>query len=315
MSAPTGFVYHPDCEDHLTGPGHPETPDRILSIRGELERSSLWRDLDLFTPPEARPEDILRVHDERYVARVHEICGRTPSYIDTGDTPVSSGSLHAAKLAAGGALEAARRVHDGRWKNAFTCLRPPGHHAEVRTGMGFCLFNNAAIAARALVEELGCERVAILDWDVHHGNGTQHAFEADPRVFFASLHQYPLYPGTGAATERGTGDGEGATLNCPMPAGAGDADWIGKLERDVLPEIERFRPDFLLVSAGFDAHREDPLAGTNLTEAGFTEMTRLALALARTCCDGRLLALLEGGYDLRALAASAHAHIAELHSA
>lgn len=312
MSRPTGFVYHEDCVQHEPGSGHPERPERIQVIRAALEASDLWAELDRLTPDEVPRSALEGVHSSAYLDRVVETCSRPPAYLDTGDTPVSAGSLRAADLAAGGALEAVRRVHAGTWKNAFSCLRPPGHHAEARAGMGFCIYNNVAVCARALVEELGYERVAVLDWDVHHGNGTQHIFEDDPRVFFASLHQYPYYPGTGAATERGRGDGLGATLNCPMEAGLGDREWIRTVEEQVLPALEDHRPQFVLLSAGFDAHADDPMAGMRLTEAGYVELTRLVLQAAQSLAGGKLVSLLEGGYDLPALARSAHAHVAEL---
>ena len=200
------------------------------------------------------------------------------------------------------------------WNNAFVACRPPGHHAERDRAMGFCLYNHVAIAAEHLRRSHGLERVAILDWDVHHGNGTQHIFEKDPNVFYASLHQFPHYPGTGAASERGLADGEGATLNCPMDSGSGDSQWMASFESQIRPELEAFRPDFLLISAGFDAHRDDPLASCELTSAGFRELTRAALALAETSAKGRLVSLLEGGYDLTALADSALAHLEELSS-
>lgn len=207
--------------------------------------------------------------------------------------------------------DAAERVLAGEWSNAFCAVRPPGHHAETSRSMGFCLFNSVAVAARRLVQSAGLERVAILDWDVHHGNGTQEIFESDPRVFYASLHEHPLYPGTGAAEERGTGEGEGATLNVPMRAGSGDVQWLGQLEGTVLPALEAFAPEFVLISAGFDAHRLDPLAGCEVTEGGYREMTRAVLDLARRCADGRVVSVLEG-YHLEALAASVEVHVEEL---
>jgi acetoin utilization deacetylase AcuC-like enzyme len=203
-------------------------------------------------------------------------------------------------------------VLDGVCDNAFVPARPPGHHAERAEAMGFCLFNNAAIAAAHLRLRRGLGRVAILDWDVHHGNGTQHLFEADPAVFYASLHQWPLYPGTGKADERGRDAGEGATLNAPQPPGAGDREWLAALDGTILPALEAFRPEFLVVSAGFDAHERDPLAQTRLSTEAFGRMTASALDLARRCCGGRLVSLLEGGYDLDALADSVAAHVAEL---
>jgi len=248
---------------------------------------------------------------------VREVCSRasTAHVALDGDTSVSRDSWRAALLSAGGVLEACERVASGTWRNAFCALRPPGHHAERDRSMGFCLFNNVAVAARALRERHGIERVAILDWDVHHGNGTQHLFERDPSVLYASLHQWPLYPGTGAASERGVGDGEGTTVNRPMPAGSNDADWLGELEAHVLPAMEDFRPGFVLISAGFDAHRLDPLASVALTEDGYAAMTRRLVELAARTAGGRLVSVLEGGYHLEALASSVEAHVGELRAA
>ena len=306
----TGFVFHPLCVEHDTGPGHPERPDRLRAVRQRLEASQLLQELDVREPRAALAAELERLHSPQHVARVRAACARAPAALD-GDTTVSERSFDAALRAAGGVLEACERVVAGAWQNAFCAVRPPGHHAERERAMGFCLFNNVALAAAAL-RASGIERVAILDWDVHHGNGTQHLFERDPSVYYASLHQWPLYPGTGAADERGVGAGEGATLNCPQPPGSGDAEWLDALEQEILPELERFRPEFVLVSAGFDAHRLDPLSGTSLTEAGYRRMSARMLELARAHAGGRLVSVLEGGYHLSALAACVETHLGEL---
>lgn len=286
---------------------HPERPERVSALRAHFERSGLLADLDELAPTAARPEWIAAVHPGAHVQRVAAACVQGVA-LDP-DTGVSPGSLRAAELAAGGAVEACARVLDGRWSNAFVACRPPGHHACTDVAMGFCLYNHVAIAARWL-RARGVARVAILDWDVHHGNGTQQIFERDPSVYYASLHQAPLYPGTGARDERGLGDGAGATLNLPLPPGSGEREWLRALEHELLPELERFAPRFLLVSAGYDAHARDPLAQTNLATESFARLAELALGFADAHCDGRAVALLEGGYDLEALAASAHAHVA-----
>src|SRR5262249_53310219 len=226
----------------------------------------------------ARADELALVHTAEHVARVRAACAEAEPL--DGDTLVSVDSWDAALRAAGGVLEACEKVLAGEWHNAFCAVRPPGDHAERAQAMGFCLFNNVAVAAAALRARHGLGRVAILDWDVHHGNGTQHLFERDPSVFYASLHQWPLYPGTGAAEERGLGPGEGATRNCPLPPGSGDAEWLRALEDEILPELEAFRPEFVLVSAGFDAHRLDPLSGTCLTERAYAEMSARVLELA-----------------------------------
>ena len=305
----TGFVYHPHTIRHRTGPGHPESPERLKSIIRRLEDSGAMADLERHEPTPAGLEWIGEIHDAGYVRHVEEACSRGRRTLDSEDTAISADSYEAARLAAGGALDAADRLMSGRWKNAFVACRPPGHHAENRLAMGFCLFNNVAVAAAYLRRHHGVERVAIVDWDVHHGNGTQHAFEADPSVFYASLHQWPLYPGTGRADERGVGEGRGTTLNCPMSPGTGDDDYLRVLEEQVLPEMDRFEPQVVLVSAGFDAHEADPLSATRVTEDGYREMTRLVSALAAQHASGRVLSLLEGGYNLEALASCVEIHL------
>jgi acetoin utilization deacetylase AcuC-like enzyme len=310
--SPTGLVAHPRCQDHFAGPGHPERPERLAAILERVEASGLASELERLTAPPAPRAHLDAVHRAPYLDAVEAACTRGRSLLDGGDTYVCDASFEAAVLASGGLIAAVERVLDRRWRNAFVAVRPPGHHAEEAQAMGFCLINHIAVAARYLRSSGGLERVAIVDWDVHHGNGTQHLFERDPTIFFASLHQYPHYPGTGAASERGKGAGEGATLNCPMPAGSGDAEWLQALEQRVLPALEDFRPQFVLISAGFDAHALDPLSGTQLTEDGFRRMTRAVKELAAKTADGRVVALLEGGYHLSALARSVEAHLEEL---
>jgi acetoin utilization deacetylase AcuC-like enzyme len=248
------------------------------------------------------------------VEHARSVCARGGGLLDGGDTVVSRGTWRAALLAAGGAVLAADRVLDGRSANAFVACRPPGHHAETGASMGFCVFNNVAVAA-AHLRARGVPRVAVVDFDVHHGNGTQEVFWEDGTVLYASLHQFPWYPGTGAVTERGDGEGEGTTVNCPMPAGSGDAEWLRAFETRVMPALESFDPAFVIVSAGFDAHVADPLSATRVTETGFLRMTEMLLDVARRRAGGRLVSCLEGGYDLAALAASAAAHVAALRAA
>jgi acetoin utilization deacetylase AcuC-like enzyme len=309
--AKTGIYFHPDCLEHDTGPGHPERPMRLSAIASRLHASGLWSAADVRQPPPAEPADLGRVHSERYLRALPARCELAPDLLDA-DTSVCPASWRVARLAAGAAVEACRNVLAGTWANAFCAVRPPGHHAEHDRAMGFCLLNNVAVAAAWLLAQGGLERVAILDWDVHHGNGTQHLFEDSPRVFYASLHQWPLYPGTGAAVERGVGPGLGATLNCPMDPGSGDREWLAAFEDTVLPALDAFRPEFVLVSAGFDAHKADPLAGIELSEQGFRELSRGILELAAHTAGGRLVSLLEGGYDLGALAASVEVHVVAL---
>lgn len=308
----TAILASPRSARHDTGPGHPERAARLAAIERRLEASGLLTEVERVEAPAAQTAWIERVHDAVYVRDVEGAIARGARVLDEGDTRVSADSYRAALTAAGGAVRAVEGVVDGTWRNAFVAVRPPGHHAERGEALGFCLFNNAAVAAAHARAALGLARVAILDWDVHHGNGTQHLFERDPSVFYASLHQWPLYPGTGLARERGLGAGEGATLNCPQEPGAGDREWLGAFEGTVLPAVEAFRPELVIVSAGFDAHERDPLAQTRLTTAAFQTMTESVLEVARSCCGGRVVSLLEGGYDLDALAESVEAHVGAL---
>ncbi len=308
----TAYLTSPCFARHDTGASHPERAARLAAIARRLEGSGLLAELEREDAPDATRAALVRVHDPAHVARVEAAIARGARVLDEGDTRVSADSFRAALAAAGGAVRAVDLVLDGAADHAFVGARPPGHHAERGEAMGFCLFNNAAVAAAHLRQARGLSRVAILDWDVHHGNGTQHLFEEDPTVFYASLHQWPLYPGTGSAQERGIGAGEGATLNCPQPPGAGDREWLSALEDEILPAIEGFDPEFVIVSAGFAAHARDPLAQTRLSTGAFAKMTAAVLDLARRRCGGRVVSLLEGGYDLDALAESVEAHVAEL---
>ncbi|MBI5136019.1 MAG: histone deacetylase [Nitrospirae bacterium] len=310
----TGLVYHPAYLNHDTGAMHPECPDRLRAVLAGLDRSGLRPALTPVSPYDAEAAWLGLVHTPSHLARVEAAAGMAWGgnvYLDP-DTPVSPGSRQAARKAAGGVLAAIDRVVAGELDNAFCLVRPPGHHAEPNRAMGFCLYNNVAIGARYLQRRHGLERVLIVDWDVHHGNGTQAAFWTDPSVLYYSIHQYPFYPGSGAADERGAGAGEGTTVNCPMAAGCGDVDYLNELERVLLPAAERFRPHFILVSAGFDAHLDDPLAHMRVSADGFGRMTLLVRDLAARLCGGRLVTVLEGGYDLDALAASVNAHVAAL---
>jgi acetoin utilization deacetylase AcuC-like enzyme len=309
----TGLITHGDCLLHDTGAGHPERPERLRAVLGRLDAAGVGAELEWCEAPPVDREVLHRVHPARYVERLAAACEKGPAHVD-GDTAVCPASFRAALLAAGGVVCAARSVWEGAWHNAFVAVRPPGHHAESGEALGFCLFNSVAVAARAL-QALGARRVAILDWDVHHGNGTQHLFEADPTVFYASLHQWPLYPGTGTACERGVGPGEGATLNVPMPPGTGDREWIGALEAVVLPALDAFAPEAILISAGFDAHRLDPLAACTLSAEGFASLTQLVVDFARGSARGRVVSVLEGGYHLEALAESARRHVEVLREA
>jgi acetoin utilization deacetylase AcuC-like enzyme len=286
--------------EHRAPGSHPERPERLDAIDRALE--PLSDRIDDLEPRPAEPEEILRVHGRRYLEALEGLSGRAGNL--DADTYLSARSIEVAKLAAGGAVDLARRITRGAAPCGLALVRPPGHHAEADRAMGFCLLNNIAIAARALQAEEGVERIAIVDWDVHHGNGTQHQFEAERDVLFASLHQYPFYPGTGALGEAGEGAGRGFTVNVPLPRGCGDGEYLAAFDAIVVPVLCEFRPEVLLVSAGFDAHARDPLAGMQVSTRGFAAMTERLKGVADDLCDGRLVLLLEGGYDLDALGES-----------
>ncbi len=305
----TGLVTHPTYREHVTGPTHPEAPERLKAIEAHLERTGLRDQLVAIPPQPAAEKWLLTAHAPAYLKALREsVPADNLRFLDP-DTALSPASYGAARLAAGGLLCAVDAVMTGTVRNAFCAVRPPGHHALSDRAMGFCLLNNVAIAARYVQQRHGLARVLIVDWDVHHGNGTQEIFYDDPTVLYFSTHQYPYYPGTGAAEERGRGRGEGATVNCPMPAGGGDGEYVEVFEEVLVPAATAFRPDFILVSAGFDAHRDDPLAGMRLTEAGYARLTEIVTRLAAEICRGRVVSALEGGYHLAALSRSVEAHL------
>ncbi len=294
----TGIVLDRRYEAHDTGAGHPERPARIRAIR-DLMESYRREGLVHLEPRLATADEVALNHDPAHVARVAATAERAFAAFDA-DTPVSSQSFATASLAAGGYLRLLEAIIAGEVDNGFAFVRPPGHHAEADRAMGFCLFNNVAIGARWL-RTRGVGRILIVDWDVHHGNGTQDSFYDDAEVLYVSTHQYPFYPGTGAAREVGRGAAAGRTLNVPLPAGCGDDEYVAAFTDLIVPVAAQFRPDFVLISAGFDADRRDPLAGMQVTEEGFRAMTRVLMRLAEEHAGGRLATILEGGYDLDAL--------------
>ena len=307
--ASLGLVLDARFEAHDTGPAHPERPGRVARVRRALDESGLAARAERVTPHPATDEELTLVHDPAYVRRVALACAEAQTVIDSMDTAIGPSSERIARLAAGSVVRLCRAVARGELERGFAAVRPPGHHAERDLAMGFCLYNNVAVAARALTTFEDIERVLIVDWDVHHGNGTQHLFEEAGDVFYFSCHQWPLYPGTGARDERGRGAGLGRTLNCPLPPGAGDAEFLAALRDELVPAAESFGPEFVIVSAGFDAHVRDPLANLEVTTAGLTEAARIVLDLAERQAGGRLVSVLEGGYDLDALAESVTAHV------
>jgi len=310
----TGLVQDERFEGHDTGAGHPERAARLVRIRQVLQERGLTAACRAVAATPADPRSIRAVHDEAYLQRLHAACRDGRPTIDVLDSAICRESCEIAELACGGVLRAVDAVMAGEIDNAFCAVRPPGHHAERHMSMGFCLLNNVAIAAQQLIDHHGLERVLILDWDVHHGNGTQHIFEEDPRVLFISLHGHPgiVYPGTGYAEERGRGAGEGFTINIPiMPPGREDV-WRRAFDDPILPAVDKFAPQFVLVSAGFDAHRLDPLAPLELETSSYGSMTDEVVAMAKRHSGGKLVSVLEGGYHLDALADSAALHVERL---
>ena len=295
----TGLVIDTRYQDHQPGRRHPERPARIGSLLRAVE-SCPRPGLKPLTPRLATEAEIGLIHDTAHIARVAATAGR-PRFAFDADTEVSALSFETARLATGGLLTILDAIMDGEVENGFGLVRPPGHHAERNRAMGFCLFNSAAIGAQYLRDRHGLDRVLLMDWDLHHGNGSQHSFYGDPGVLYASTHQYPWYPGTGAAEEVGQGAGAGYTVNLPVAAGWGDAEYHHLLETILDPICRQFDPQFVLISAGFDAHARDPLGGLQMTEAGFASLARVLLRVARDHAQGRCAAVLEGGYDLTGL--------------
>ncbi|MEK9670911.1 MAG: histone deacetylase family protein [Rhodospirillaceae bacterium] len=304
----TRLYYHQSCEQHDTGRGHPESPERLKAVMQALG-DDLFQGLERLDAPEIDLKTIENTHEAGYVQVVKD---NVPSegrvYLDP-DTSMSPKSFEAARRAAGAACDAVDAVMAGKAKNAFCAVRPPGHHAESSRAMGFCLFNSVAIAARHARGHKGVKKVAVVDFDVHHGNGTQHSFNDDPDLFYASSHQWPYYPGTGATEETGI---DKNICNLPLEAGAGTEEFRRGYKNRVMPALRAFKPDFLIISAGFDAHHRDPLANLNLTTEDFVWITAELLNVAHECCDDRVISCLEGGYDLSALAESTAAHVRAL---
>src|SRR5688572_5830529 len=305
---PTLLITHPACLDHLPPAGHPERPDRLRAIENALAADA-FKPLVRVEAPKAELDTIALCHPMDYVTAIRDASPQQGLVQLDADTTMSPGSYGAALRAAGGAVHAVDEVMSGKANNAFVATRPPGHHTETARPMGFCLFNNAAIAARHAQRKHGAERAAVIDFDVHHGNGSQDIFWEDASVMYSSTHQMPLYPGTGALNERGE---HGTVVNAPLRPGDGGAQFREAFESRILPRLKDFKPDLVVISAGFDAHTRDPLANLNLTEADFAWATQKLMEIADGSAGGRVVSVLEGGYDLEGLAGSVAAHVTAL---
>lgn len=348
----TGLIYHPIFLKHDTGLGHPERPSRIQAILRKLERTKLIDRLKLIEPEPASIDTVALVHSREYILNIKDMCSRLGSeaknstsartilgnsdsdsvehgYSSSGvlseakdevekyifldpDTPICKDSFDAALYAVGAVTKAVDLIFSREIDNAFCLVRPPGHHARPEQAMGFCLFNNVAIGAQYVQKKYGITRIAIIDWDAHHGNGTEEIFYEDPGIFYISLHQYPHYPGTGEKEAIGNGKGKGSNLNIPMQTGSGDEEYVKAFYDSIIPRLKDYKPEFILISAGFDSHADDPLSSLSLTENGYRKMTELLKDIANQCTHNRIISVLEGGYNLVALADSVNAHIEAL---
>jgi acetoin utilization deacetylase AcuC-like enzyme len=308
--ATTGLVYGEVYLKHETGYRHPEKPQRLTAIIETLAAAGLLDNLLRIEPVPVERSVLELCHTSRYIDEFKSAVEHSDPFLNTPECILSPATFQVALCAVGGVLKGTDKVMEGTVRNCFCAVRPPGHHAESYRAMGFCFFNNVAVAARYLQQQHAIERILIIDWDVHHGNGTQYMFDKDPTIYFTSLHQDPAscYPGTGRGSETGYGQGKGFTKNFPMPAGAGEEEYLkalGKVEQ----EMEKFKPQFVLISAGFDAHESDPLAHVSLSTDGYEQLTRRIKSIAEGYAEGRLVSVLEGGYNLKALAESVEKHI------
>jgi acetoin utilization deacetylase AcuC-like enzyme len=304
----TLFVTHPACLEHTNPQGHPERPDRLRAIDAVLSEDR-FQQLERALAPEASFDAIALCHSEHEIGEIRHLAPKQGFVHIDADTSMSPGSLEAILRSAGGAIAAVDAVASGTVGNAFVATRPPGHHAEISRPMGFCFFNNVAIAARYAQRKYGVGRVAVVDFDVHHGNGTQDIFWADPSVMYCSTHQMPLFPGSGAASERGEHD---TIVNAPLQAEDGSAEFRAAFEQQILPRLQHYAPELMMISAGFDAHHRDPLANINLQAADFAWVTQRLMEVADTTAQGRIVSVLEGGYDLQGLGESVDAHVSAL---
>jgi len=310
MMKKTGFLFSKNFFDHQTG-NHPECSERLTAIQSALCTSGIEKDLIFVEPEKATQEQISLIHSMDYIKSVLDSCQNGDRFLDF-DTMICPESYDTAILAIGGVLKVLNLIKAGALNNGFCAVRPPGHHAESNRAMGFCLFNNVAIAARYAIQNLGLQKVFIIDWDVHHGNGTQNAFYSESEVFYSSLHQYPFYPGTGNYNEIGRGEGERFTMNFPLAQNNGDETYLSIFRDHLIPALEKNKPDLIIISAGFDAHKKESLASMNVTSDGFYQMTRQVCEVAELVCKGKVLSVLEGGYNLEALGESVVLHLKAL---
>ncbi len=311
-TATTALLCDPISKEHLTGESHPERPARFDAVAKALEEAGLGTPLVKIESRPATDEELAACHTREYLRIVErEVAGGLRD-LSTGDTAISPRSREVALRATGGVLNAVDAVFTGKARNAFCVVRPPGHHATPDRGMGFCIYNSIAVAARYAQRKHGVGKVLIADWDVHHGNGTQDIFYSDGSVFFFSTHQHPWYPGTGRLEETGEGKGKGTTMNCPFPAGSGRGEILGAFHVELLPAAQRFKPDLVMISAGFDSRAGDPLGRFTLGDEDFAALTAVMREIADTHCRGRLVSVLEGGYNLSGLASAAAAHVRAL---
>lgn len=313
--ATTALLLDPIFKQHLTGAGHPERPERYDAVTAGLEQASLVRDALRVKTRRANDDEVAMCHTRDYIASVKKDISRGARDLSTGDTAISPKSLDIALEAAGGVMNCVDVVAEGKATNAFCAVRPPGHHATPVRGMGFCIYNNIAIAARYAQKKHGMDRVLIADWDVHHGNGTQDIFYGDGSVFFFSTHQSPWYPGTGARDETGEGSGRGTTMNCPFPSKSGRKEIAGVFREQLMPAMDKFKPELVMISAGFDSRLGDPLGQFTLTDDDFSDLTRMLMDVADKHAGGRLVSVLEGGYSLSGLSSGVAAHVTTLTNA
>ncbi len=300
----TAYCFHPHYLHHKTGDSHPESPKRLEILDKYIRSNSNYSSLLYVQPRKAEPDILLYAHDPEYVQMIANAKPNGITCIDGYDTVISDETYDVSLWAIGGILEVCDYILAGEAANGFCAIRPPGHHAEIAQAMGFCIFNNVAIVARYLQYKYNIQKIAIIDWDAHHGNGTQHIFEADPSVFYISLHQFPFYPGTGSVDEIGIGPGYGYTMNIPMNPGSGDKAYKSAFTEIILPALEHFKPEFILISAGFDAHKSDPLSSLNLSSGAYYMFTRILMDVASRYANNRIIVVLEGGYEIHSMTES-----------